>query len=81
MSQRLRPDDLEMPNKPLRGSVYSHMPLADAGQRASRSPLRLWPGVAIVVVQWIARFAVPPLVPEFTMYGILIGIGGDMAPP
>jgi hypothetical protein len=45
-----------------------------------RKPLRLWPGVLIVVVQWLAWLALPKLVPEAAMYGIVGGImGGGLA--
>lgn len=35
------------------------------------SNLRLWPGVAIVAVQWLLRFVVPPVMPEWTVYAII----------
>jgi len=45
-----------------------------------RKPLRLWPGVLLVILQWLAWLALPKLVPEAAMYGILGGIfGGGLA--
>ncbi len=41
--------------------------------------LRLWPGVAIVVLQWLARFVVPVFVPEFILYGVMAGVAGGPA--
>jgi outer membrane protein assembly factor BamB len=41
--------------------------------------LRLWPGVAIVVLQWVARFVVPLIVPEFTQNGVMVGFAGGLA--
>jgi hypothetical protein len=41
--------------------------------------LRLWPGVAIVVLQWVARFGIPLVVPEFTQYGVMAGLAGGLA--
>jgi hypothetical protein len=40
-----------------------------------RKPIRLWPGVAIVAIQWILRFIVPAVYAD----GILIGLLGAMA--
>jgi outer membrane protein assembly factor BamB len=40
----------------------------------SRKPLRLWPGVAAVVVQWLAMFVVPIFVAGFGGTGILVGV-------
>jgi outer membrane protein assembly factor BamB len=39
-------------------------------------PLRLWPGVLIVAVQWILRYAVPPVFPDAAQLGILGGLAG-----
>ncbi len=44
-----------------------------------RKPLRLWPGVVIVLVQWLARFGLPLLVPEAAPYGALGGLAGGLA--
>src|SRR5207248_2949338 len=54
-------------------------------RRAVSSPMltnrvRLWPGVVIVALQWLAQFVVPAIVPDWMMYGILIGaVGGGAA--
>ena len=42
-------------------------------------PLRLWPGVAIVVPQLLARFVVPVFVPEATIFGVFGGLLGGVA--
>jgi outer membrane protein assembly factor BamB len=45
-----------------------------------RKPLRLWPGVVIVALQWLAWMVLPVVVPEAAFYGILGGIfGGGLA--
>ena len=40
--------------------------------------LRLWPGVAAVVLQWLIRFGLPAIVPEASMYAILGGLAGGL---
>jgi outer membrane protein assembly factor BamB len=45
-----------------------------------RKPLRLWPGVLAVALQWLAWLVLPAVVPEATFYGVLGGIfGGGLA--
>jgi outer membrane protein assembly factor BamB len=39
-----------------------------------RKPIRVWPGVVIVIVQWLAWFVVPSFRPETGTYGIMVGI-------
>jgi outer membrane protein assembly factor BamB len=47
---------------------------------AVRKPLRLWPGVLAVALQWLAGFVLPVLVPEAKLYGLLGGFfGGGLA--
>jgi outer membrane protein assembly factor BamB len=41
---------------------------------APRKPLRLWPGVAAVVLQWLAWLVVPLVVPGSAGAGILVGV-------
>jgi outer membrane protein assembly factor BamB len=40
------------------------------GQSSSHRPLRLWPGVVIVLFQIIARYVLPKLFPEATLFGM-----------
>src|SRR4030095_8528787 len=44
-----------------------------------QKPLRLWPGVVIVLLQWVARFGAAVLSPDFTAYGVLAGVVGGLA--
>ncbi len=45
-----------------------------------RKPLRLWPGVVIVGLQWLSWFVLPMLLPDAAFYGILGGVfGGGLA--
>lgn len=39
----------------------------------SRKPLRVWPGVAIVILQWLAWFVLPFLFPGAVIYGVMTG--------
>jgi outer membrane protein assembly factor BamB len=39
-----------------------------------KTSLRLWPGVAAVVVQWLAWFIVPYFLPDARLYGMLTGV-------
>jgi outer membrane protein assembly factor BamB len=39
-----------------------------------RKPLRLWPGVVAVLLQWLLRFVVPALFPEAGIFGVLGGL-------
>ncbi len=45
----------------------------------SAKPLRLWPGVVIVVLQWVFRFGLPAVMPDASSIGILVGLGGGLA--
>ena len=42
-------------------------------------PLRLWPGVVIVAAQWVARFGIPIVAPDQTMYAVMGGVLGFVA--
>ena len=43
------------------------------------APLRLWPGVAIVLIQWAARFGLPVLGPDLVIYAVAAGFAGALA--
>jgi outer membrane protein assembly factor BamB len=49
-----------------------------ADEIAPPKALRLWPGVVIVLLQWVVRFVIPIFVPDFTAYGVLAGVGGGL---
>ncbi|HLN31004.1 MAG TPA: PQQ-binding-like beta-propeller repeat protein [Gemmataceae bacterium] len=56
------------------------MNTAQTDKPAEQKPLRLWPGVLAVVLQWLAWFVLPIFVPEATLYGVLAGVfGGGLA--
>jgi outer membrane protein assembly factor BamB len=40
------------------------------------SPLRLWPGIAIVAVQWAARFGIPIVAPDQSLFAVMGGLLG-----
>jgi outer membrane protein assembly factor BamB len=54
-------------------------PRQDAESDAARKPLRLWPGVVIVVLQWLSWLVVPRLAPEAAMFGALGALAGGVA--
>ena len=44
-----------------------------------QKPLRLWPGIAIVVLQWLARYALPAILPGTLGFGVFAGLAGGLA--
>ena len=48
-------------------------------ENESRRPLRLWPGVVIVALQWFVRFVVPMFAPDALVYALLGGLAGGVA--
>ena len=61
------------------GGVSFKVNIAQAGKPAPQKPLRLWPGVAAVVLQWLARFVVPMVVPGAMIFGVLGELVGGLA--
>ena len=47
-------------------------------ERSPRKPLRLWPGVVAVALQWLIRFVLPVLVPATANFAILGGLAFAM---
>jgi len=41
-------------------------------QPTPRKPLRVWPGVVLVVVQWIAWLVVPFFLPDYMLKAMLV---------
>ena len=52
---------------------------AQTDEPTRQKPLRLWPGVVAVVLQWLARFGVPIFVPAATLFGVIGGVVGGLA--
>ena len=50
--------------------------MAQASAQRSRTPLRLWPGVVAVTLQWLARFGIKAMVPGFQ--GFALGAQGGL---
>ena len=55
------------------------MTIAQTDEPTPQKPLRLWPGVVIVALQWLARFAVPIVVPGAVLFAVLGGLFGGLA--
>ena len=49
------------------------------GDHASKGSLRLWPGVLIVILQWLARFVLPIIAPNTMVIGVFAGLSGGLA--
>jgi outer membrane protein assembly factor BamB len=55
------------------------MRIDQAREQVAQKPLRLWPGVVIVLLQWVFMFGAPILSPDLTVYGVFAGIAGGLA--
>ena len=44
-----------------------------------RKPLRLWPGVVIVLLQWLTRLTLPVVAPDLASFAVLSGPIGALA--
>jgi outer membrane protein assembly factor BamB len=44
-----------------------------------RKPLRLWPGVLAVVLQWLVMFGLPIVIPEQAVAAVIGGVAGALA--
>jgi len=48
------------------------MTVAETDKPIPPKPLRVWPGVVLVVVQWLAWVVVPFFLPDYILYGMLV---------
>jgi outer membrane protein assembly factor BamB len=55
------------------------MPETRAAENLSRTALRLWPGVLLVLLQWLIRFGVPAVAPDSGIIAVIGGIAGSAA--
>jgi outer membrane protein assembly factor BamB len=55
------------------------MAIVQTARPTRRKPLRLWPGVAIVTLQWLARFVLPIVAPDYLQIGALGALAGGVA--
>jgi outer membrane protein assembly factor BamB len=44
-----------------------------------QKPLRVWPGVVIVMLQWLVRFGIPVFIPGAVVYGVFGGLISGLA--
>ena len=51
---------------------------AISDEPTQQKPLRLWPGVVIVILQWLIRFGVPIIWPEGVVFFVYGGIAGAL---
>jgi outer membrane protein assembly factor BamB len=51
---------------------------AQTNEPTSQKPLRLWPGVVVVVLQWLPWLVLPIVAPEALMYAVLAGAAGGL---
>jgi outer membrane protein assembly factor BamB len=58
---------------------FSDMTIAQTDEPIPQKPLRLWPGVVIVILQWLIRFVVPIVVPGAILFAVLGGLFGGLA--
>ncbi len=63
-----------MPNSNIDDSQQeAAMTINSTNESAPKKPLRLWPGLVAVALQWLLWFVVPIVVPDGMMYGVIGG--------
>ena len=55
------------------------MTIAQTDEPTRQKPVRLWPGVVIVILQWSTRFALPVIAPDVAAFAVLSGPIGGLA--
>ena len=61
------------------GEYQSNVTIAQSSEPAPRKPLRLWPGVVAVTLQWLVRFGVPIVWPDALEYSVFGGLFAGLA--
>ncbi|HWM89244.1 MAG TPA: PQQ-binding-like beta-propeller repeat protein [Thermoanaerobaculia bacterium] len=54
------------------------MTIAQTDESTPRKPLRLWPGVVIVILLWLVRFVLPVVAPDAMQIAVLGGVIGGL---
>ncbi len=55
------------------------MTISPTAEPPPRKLVRLWPGVAAVIVQWLLWFVLPVVAPEAIMVSVMDGVAGGLA--
>jgi outer membrane protein assembly factor BamB len=55
-------------------TVQIDQPIPPIDQPIPRKPLRLWPGVVAVALQWVLWFVIPLLFPQAAIFGVFGGV-------
>jgi outer membrane protein assembly factor BamB len=55
------------------------MSIAHTVEPTPRKPLRVWPGVVLVVVQWLAWLVVPFFLPDYILFALMVTAGCALA--
>ena len=55
------------------------MTIAQTDEPTPRKPLRLWPGVVIVILLWLMRLGLPVVAPDAVLITVLAGPVGGLA--
>ncbi|MFN7945875.1 MAG: PQQ-binding-like beta-propeller repeat protein [Blastocatellia bacterium] len=54
------------------------MNIPQIDETITQKPLRLWPGVVAVGLQWLVRFVVPVAAPDYIAFAVMGGVAGGL---